>query len=212
MKYLLNDLGNSLQKISLWRDKVLLLFIEPYWPRKITPNHVSSVRIGVGILLFILLFGFEIDNKILIISLFLFGGLTDLLDGSIARGLNKVTELGATLDSTADRLLILPIAIYSLIELHWKLLLVLVVLELINACVSIYYKRKVDHVESNIFGKTKIFLLVIAFVIILIIWPQSPTNLLIGALWASAGFSVLSIISRILELKDKRHFKKNENI
>ena len=210
MRTFFDKLGDLLQKISAWKDNLLFLFIRPYWPRKITPNIVTSVRIAVGIILFILLFGFGIDNKILILSLFVFGGITDLIDGPIARGLNMVTEIGATLDVAADRVLILPIAIYSLWSSQLTLLLILFVMEIINAFATMYYKTKESHIESNIFGKTKIFLMVIAFIMILIIWPSTPPAYLVYTLWLSVIVSILSIVARMLELKDKGHFKKQK--
>ncbi|MCX6720009.1 MAG: CDP-alcohol phosphatidyltransferase family protein, partial [Candidatus Staskawiczbacteria bacterium] len=114
MKETLNKLQKFLEKIDSYRDKLLFLFIKPYWPRRITPNAVTWTRVFISILLFVLLFWFKVENKGLILSLFCIGVLTDLIDGPIARGLDKVTEFGAMLDSTSDRLLLIPIAFYSL--------------------------------------------------------------------------------------------------
>ncbi|MCX6722047.1 MAG: CDP-alcohol phosphatidyltransferase family protein [Candidatus Staskawiczbacteria bacterium] len=210
MRNYFDNLGATLQKISLWKDNVLLSLIRPWWNKKITPNHVTYVRIVIGIVLLILLFGFGIDNKILILSLFCLGGITDLIDGPIARGFNMVTNFGATLDVTADRFLIVPIAVYSLWATQKPLLLVLFLTEILNAAVVTYYKKKIPHIESNIFGKTKIFLMVIVFIIILIIWPSTTLPaFLVYTLWVSVLFSLLSVTAWMLELKDKGHFKKS---
>ena len=114
MKKFLGRLQNFLEEIDSYRDKFLFLFIKPYWPRKITPNQVTWVRVFISITLFVLLFWFGVEDKAIIVSLFCVGVFTDLIDGPIARGTNRITEFGAMLDSTADRILILPIAIYSL--------------------------------------------------------------------------------------------------
>ena len=160
----------------------------------------------MGILLFVLLFFFGIENKLLIISLFCFGALTDLFDGSVARGLKKVTEFGAMLDPVADRILILPIAVYSLYGSERWLLLTLLLTEVINTIASIFYKSK-EIYKSNIFGKTKMFLLSVVFIIILIVWPNTPPVFFIDIVWVSLIFSFLSIFTRILELKNKGHIK-----
>ena len=68
--------------------------------------------------------------------------MTDLFDGSVARGLNEITEFGAMLDSTADRILIIPIAFYALFKFQKWLLLALVLAEIINAVASMFYKSK----------------------------------------------------------------------
>ncbi len=202
-KIILVDLKNILEKIDGLRDKLLFLFIKPYWPRKIMPNHITYVRVVIGILLFVLLFFFEIENKTLIVSLFFVGMLTDLFDGSVARGTNRVTEFGAMLDSTADRILIIPIAFYSLFKIHKWLLLVLVIVEIINALSSMYYKSKEIYLESNIFGKTKMVLQSVVFVVILISWPNAPSQFFISILWSTIIFTFLSIFLMISELKLK---------
>ena len=203
MKGFLGDLIYFLEKIDSYRDELLFLFIKPYWPRKIIPNHITYLRVAIGIALFAFLFFFNIENKLLIISLFSAGALTDLFDGSVARGLNKVTEFGAMLDSTADRILIIPIAVYSLFGAHKWLLLALLLTEILNALSSIYYKSKQIYLESNIFGKTKMVLISIVFVVILIVWPEPPASLFIFGLWLTMPISFLSIFSRIMELKNK---------
>lgn len=199
MKKFLNNLKLSLEKIDGLRDELLFLFIKPYWPRKIIPNHITYVRVVIGILLFILLFFFGIEDNFLIISLFFIGVITDLFDGSVARGTNKVTEFGAMLDPVADRILILPIAVYSLFEFHKWLLLALLLTEVINALTFMYYKSKIMYLGSNIFGKTKMVMQSIVFVVILIVWPNAPSQFFISILWLTIIFSFLSIFSRTLE-------------
>lgn len=207
MNKLINRIQLFLEKIDHYRDEFLFLFIKPYWPRKIIPNYVTSIRIVMGVSLFVLLFFFGIENKILIISLFSIGVITDFIDGPIARGTNKVTELGAMLDATADKILIIPIAFYALFHIHKWLLLILIITEIINAIASIFYKSKEIYLESNIFGKIKMTMLSIVFIIILAVWPEAPSLFFINIIWLSLPFSFLSIFARILELKDKGYIK-----
>ncbi len=192
-----------LEKLDHYRDELLFLFIKPYWPRHILPNHLSYARIVIGLVLVLLLFFFNVENKVLIISLFCVGAISDLFDGSVSRYFNNATEFGAMLDPIADRILILPIAIYSLYEQHKWLLLALLSVELIGALISIFHKTKEADVKANIFGKTKMVLLSFVFFAILIYWPQTPSVFFIDALWISLIFSFLSILIRILELNSK---------
>jgi len=202
MKNFLEGLKCFLEKLDHYRDKVLFVFIKPYWPRQITPNMITTVRIIIGIALFVLLFFFEIENKALIVSLFFFGVITDVLDGSVARGKNMVTELGTVLDPIADRIIIIIIAVYSLLGSHKWLLLVLFLAEIINGIVSIYCKTKRASFESNIFGKTKMVLQSLVFVAILITWPNPPHQFFIILLWFSVLLTILSIILKIMETKE----------
>ena len=207
LKELLRNTGSLLQKISDWRDRVLFLFIKPYWPRKVIPNHVTYLRVIVGIILLILLFCFHIENKLLVISLFCVGLITDLLDGSVARGLNKVTEFGAMLDPIADRVLILPIALYTLYKTQPILLMVWFLTEIVNASVSMFYKSKKPYTESNIFGKTKMTLWCLVFVVILVIWPKPLPIFFIDVVWISLIASILSIFMKAMELKNCGYIK-----
>ena len=125
MKTIVYRLQFFLEHIDSYRDKLLFLFTKPCWPRKIIPNHISYVRVAIGIALFIMLFFFKIEDKVLVMSLFCIGVLTDFIDGPVARGTNKVTEFGATLDPVADRILLIPIAVYALFSQHKWLLLAL---------------------------------------------------------------------------------------
>ena len=207
MKTFLDDFKDFLEKVDHYRDELLFLFIKPCWPRKISPNQITYARVAVGAALFVLLFFFGIENKLLIISLFCIGALTDLFDGSVARGLNKETEFGAMLDPVADRILILPIAVYSLYGTQKWLLLILISIEVIGALISIFQKSKEANVKPNIFGKTKMVLLSLVFIAILEAWPNEPSIFFIDIIWVSLIFSFLSIFMRILELNKKGYIK-----
>ena len=197
----LYNLKLFLEKIDSLRDKILFLFIKKYWPEKISPNHLTITRIVIGILLFIILFYSKNNDKNLIISLFIFGALTDLFDGSVARGLKKETKLGAVLDSVADRILIIPIALYGLFSSHKWLFLLIVLLEIANFLISVYGYGKNVFIKSNIFGKIKMFLQSAVFAAILVFWPNTPNIFFIYALWISVLFIIISIYIKFLELK-----------
>ena len=72
-------------------------------PPWIYPNHLTYLRLFLCI--FLLIFSKQISYAcILLITLI--GGLTDLLDGALARSNNRKTKLGTILDPFADKLLI----------------------------------------------------------------------------------------------------------
>ena len=207
MKNFLDRFKLILEEIDHYRDEFLFLFIKPYWPRKILPNHLTYIRVTIGLILTILLFFFGIKNKSLIVLLFCIGAITDLFDGSIARCLNEATEFGTMLDPIADRVLIFPIAVYSLYESQKWLLLFLIMGEVVGALVSVFHKSKETHVGPNIFGKAKIVLLSLVFIAILIAWPKPLSIIFVDLLWISLILSFLSIFIRTLELNNKGYIK-----
>ncbi len=212
MQKSLDRIRLPLERLDRLRDRVLFVFIKRYWPRKILPNHLTAVRIIIGILLFVILFYHNNNNKGLIILLFLCGAVTDLLDGSVSRAFHEETKLGAILDSTADRILIIPIAIYSLFSSHRWLFLCIVLGEVVNALISIWVHGQNIFIKSNIFGKVKMFLQSIVFAGILVFWPEPPNPFLVNILWLSLIFIIISIFFKIIEfenLKNGQQHNKN---
>lgn len=203
---LLHKLRVFLEKIDRYRDRALFVFIKPYWPRKITPNQITYFRVFLGLLLFVLLFFLNIENRVLVIFLFSVAAITDLLDGSVARCLKKETEFGAMLDPIADRILIIPIAVYSLYKSAKWLLLFLLLAEVLNGVAAVFYKSK-EVYKANIFGKTRMVLISVVFIAILVVWPASPPLFFLDLLWISLIFTVLSIFTRIIDLSGKGFIK-----
>lgn len=182
-----------------FRDRLLAPFIKNYWPRKLTPNYLTLARVVIALVLFFLLFGVKNSNGALIIPLFIIGILTDLFDGSVARTLSMETEWGKAADPIADRILIIPIAIYTI--LNYKLLLAaIIVSEVINGLLSMWGKHKRVFFGSNIFGKVKMFLQSVVFAGILIFWPHPANAFFVWILWLSMGFMAASILVKIKDL------------
>ena len=73
------------------------------------PNLLSYLRgLGAPVFLYVYL---GLDNEIMGFLILLLGGLTDYLDGKLARALNQTSEFGAKLDPSIDRLYILAVLI-----------------------------------------------------------------------------------------------------
>ena len=70
------------------------------------PNWLTLARI-VAIPLFVVAYFFAPEeSKIIPVTIFVLAALTDLLDGYLARKLNKVSQFGAFLDPVADKLMV----------------------------------------------------------------------------------------------------------
>jgi CDP-diacylglycerol--glycerol-3-phosphate 3-phosphatidyltransferase len=124
------------------------------------PNFLSLIRIltviPVGYLLF-----YKLDEaKPLIIGLFLFMYITDLLDGYLARKLNQITETGKIIDPIADKIAVGTIAILlffrGLIPL-WFIIIVLL-RDMLILIFGLYLKRRYKvTLMSNYPGKLAVF-------------------------------------------------------
>ena len=92
-------------------------------------------------------------------------GLTDALDGYIARNFNQISDVGKVLDPVADKVtqLIMFICLISKYRFMLVLTIVLVVKELVQALFIYLAYRKIDKVESSEwFGKVSTIILYVA--------------------------------------------------
>ncbi|ATL71837.1 CDP-alcohol phosphatidyltransferase family protein [Nocardia terpenica] len=143
------------------------------------PNALSVLRlIGVPVLLWLLLV-IEADGWAF--ALLIASGVTDFLDGKLARLLDQSSRLGALLDPLVDRLYLVATVLGFLVRgiLPWPIVLVLIAREAILATtLPIYRRRGLPPPEVIYLGKAATFALMSALP-----W------LLAGQMdWAAAGF------------------------
>ncbi len=133
-------------------------------------------------------------------------GLTDTLDGWIARKFNQISEFGKLIDPLSDKLTMASV-IFALLMHHKPLLITMAVLlikeilSLIGA--TILYRRGVRPSESKLFGKISTFMLyLVAFVIMIAdtlhTYYQLPA-LPVGAIWALAGIPCLCMLLAMIQ-------------
>ena len=133
------------------------------------PNVLSVSRIIlVGCYLFLL---FAWNDRVTATFVLAAAGITDFLDGYIARRFDQVTTLGTALDPTADRVL-LASAIFSMIAYGavpiW-LAVVVLIRELSVATAVIYLDRRgAPRLEVNFIGKSAAFGFMVGFPLLLL--------------------------------------------
>ncbi|MBI4971403.1 MAG: CDP-diacylglycerol--glycerol-3-phosphate 3-phosphatidyltransferase [Candidatus Omnitrophica bacterium] len=76
-------------------------------PIKITPNHLTIIRVILAFVTFYLLIQSSFTARIVALFVFTVAALTDLWDGQLARSGAMVTNFGKILDPIADKILIL---------------------------------------------------------------------------------------------------------
>jgi cardiolipin synthase len=133
------------------------------------PNLLSVLRLaGVPLFLYLLL-GPRADGWALLVLVF--AGLSDWLDGKLARWLNQMSNLGALLDPAADRLYVfctlLAFVIRDIVPL-W-IALVLVGREVVvGICLLVLRVRGWGPFEVTYLGKAATFNLLYAFPLLLL--------------------------------------------
>ncbi|WP_194818898.1 CDP-alcohol phosphatidyltransferase family protein [Nocardia sp. XZ_19_385] len=144
------------------------------------PNVLSVIRLlGVPLFLWLLLVK-HADGWAF--ALLVASGVTDFLDGKLARLLDQASRLGALLDPFVDRLYLVTTLLAFVIRdlIPWWVAVILVARDLVlTVTLSVYKRRDLDPPEVIYLGKAATFALMSALP-----W------LLAGQMdWALAGFS-----------------------
>ena len=133
------------------------------------PNALTALRaLGVPVFLYLFLVAEEPIASFVVITL---GGITDYLDGKIARALKQTSDFGAKFDPTVDRLYIAAVIIALAIKdyLPWPLVVAIIARDLILFLVIIYQKlRGIPFLEVSFLGKAATFNLLYAFPFLLL--------------------------------------------
>jgi cardiolipin synthase len=156
------------------------------------PNALSFLRLlGVPLFLWLVL-GPEADGWAL--ALLAASGITDYLDGYLARRLGQTSQLGQVLDPVADRLYILAVviglAIRSIVPWWFAILLPLRDL-LLWGLVPILRTRGYSALPVHFLGKAATFNLLYAFPLLLLGDGTGATATLAKVFgWAFAGWGI----------------------
>lgn len=139
------------------------------------PNLLSLLRLaGVPLFLWLLL-GPRADGWA--IAVLMVGGVTDWLDGKLARLLDQYSTFGAMLDPAVDRLYILAalVALGVRDAVPWWVVAVLVARDLVlGACLPVLRARGYGPFQVIYLGKAATFVLLYAFPLLLVGVGDSP--------------------------------------
>ena len=133
------------------------------------------------------------NNMVIAVIIFLFSGITDIVDGYIARKYNMITDFGKIYDPFVDKLMqitaLVCLVIKGLIPI-W--LLVLVIIKEVTMIIvgGVLYTKKIV-VSSNWYGKlsTVVFY---SIVVIIILFNKAIPN------WGMISLIVIMVISMLV--------------
>jgi cardiolipin synthase len=161
------------------------------------PNMLTMSRF-VLIPLFLVLY--LNGHSISAVCTLLAAGLTDFLDGYIARRSGQVTVTGSMLDPLADKLMMLSVVLALLIKnvLPWTAFAVMAFRELVMIIGSaIYHFRGLKTVPANLFGKATTILYYAA---ILLMFLEVPGG--VAVLWCGIVLSFVTSVIYFMKFKN----------
>lgn len=132
------------------------------------PNVISFLRLAL-----IPVFAYLIltERDVAAIVVLAVAGITDWLDGALARWLNQTTVLGRLLDPAADRLYILVtlVGLAARGFIPWWLMAVIVLRDVVIAvCQAVLRSRGFGYFQVHLAGKAATFALMYAFPLLLL--------------------------------------------
>lgn len=142
-------------------------------------------------------------HKVLALCLLLFAGLTDVLDGYIARTYKIETYTGQLLDPLADKLMMVAV-LFSLIAsdrvplLEAGLLVLRDVLMILGAA-FFYFQGKRAVPKANLWGKLTTFCYYIAICSIILAWPSAASGE--AFLWFVVGLSYVTTVVYVASME-----------
>jgi cardiolipin synthase len=172
------------------------------------PNQLTFLRLAF---LPFFVIAISYDRYALALGILVAGGLTDALDGQLARGLNQKTALGAYLDPIADKLLLS--SSYLILALKGKIAWWLAIMVLgrdvllLAACAVILITVGYRPFPPSIWGKATTFFEILLIVLILVLAVRDNQSLsrvrevcgyCVAALVVISGFNYSIVVSRQL--------------
>ena len=125
------------------------------------PNILSAVRLAL-VVVFALVFFLGGENATLFaLIIFIVAGLTDVVDGFLARRNNWITDLGKILDPLADKMMqctaLICLCVANMVEVWFVIPYILKEIFMLFGGFAMIHRRRVV-VVSNIFGKLAAFI------------------------------------------------------
>lgn len=165
------------------------------------PNILTTIRFFLIPVFYIVYFS-SIENSMEIaIIIFLISGITDILDGYIARKYDLITKWGTVLDPLADKLMTLTVLFclsYSKIIPFWIFILILFKeLFMIIGGINLFKYKKV--LPAKYYGKLSTVLFYLSIIVM-----AFYTNIGIYILYAALAMTLFAFIKYLISFLDMK--------
>jgi len=187
------------KKFQSWLDGKIDKYILWAIPKWLKPNHFTYLRL---VLVAVMLCLFTQNQLIVGFVVFFFAGLTDLIDGSLARTRDQITDLGKILDPLADKTLVLvPLLYFGFDYLIVWIITILILFEVVGNLASALLAKYIGRPPgANFMGKIKFTIQAVAvgFFLLGIILNKGPMIRFAEVmLYIAIAFGLLSAFQQV---------------
>ena len=168
----------------------------PFIPRFVTPNYVTALRL---LLTPLSIWGLATEQYRWAIPFFIFVAFTDVIDGSLARVRQQITDWGTMFDPIADKILIALAAVVVITKVTgWWLTILLITCEfaVIIGAVRKKYEGKIT--MANKWGKTKMVTQCLGITLMLFSLSLGVPAFAVAGTWVlylALVFAVVSLVT-----------------
>lgn len=188
------------KRIQDWREVFTMKYL---------PNAITILRLFLIPVFVYVFFSENPYGYFYALAIFLIAGVTDLLDGYLARKYDVVSVVGVVLDPLADKLMLLT-ALWCLSAVKsipfWVFVVMIIIegLQILSG-IYLYFKPQEMVIPANRFGKSATLLFTVA-VSMLILIPGSPavSTIVILAVAAKAISFSSYIVQYLRNLRENK--------
>lgn len=163
------------------------------------PNLLTILRLILVPVFPIVYFSSAPSGRMIALAVFIIAGITDVLDGYIARRYNLTTVVGTILDPLADKLMLLTTLTCLYLSGHIPLIIILIIylkeLTLVIAGVIMYFHKEKLVTPSNFFGKLATAIFSVAIVMTMLV-PNGDFHIVL--LYIALVFKLIAFSSYII--------------
>jgi len=179
-----------------WHDPLVKRLFLWAIPKTVHPNHITVFRLLATPFVAWLMY---YENYSIGLVAFLLVGFTDILDGSLARTRNQVTNWGKVFDPVTDKILISAMVFIIVLRyIDFWTSMVIVFLEVVIIVVATIRGKQGKIAEANVWGKIKMGLQTagVTFLLLSIVFNlEGLLPVANGALYLGIAFAIISLLT-----------------
>ena len=159
------------------------------------PNILTYVRfLLVPVFIIVYMNAELLSDHLTAAIIVVLSGITDVVDGFIARHWNLVSDLGKIIDPIADKCMQFAMMFCVCVKYRWVIILIIIyaVKELVSALISGYLFTRGKHIEGAVWAGKLCTVILFLVMLVLIALPRVPVLVVMTMIGFASAFMILA--------------------